>query len=277
MLLIVAIMVAIHFWQLSRSRASQSRVEASHAAAASNSAAALIAELMRDPKARPEVGQVLVTIVNAVAWRLKLLLTGVIVVLLSLGLAITPRRIKLDKTGAEMSGGAEDAPSAAQAVAAVARPRPMKSRRTTMPSISTMKLIGAGIAALLLILLVADRGRWMHRAHSDEAQLAAICAEVRSAADNPKLDCKRTGEQVIVLGESISAAKAAIADQNAKVAALGQETAQQQAATAKASQAAQERARTAEATSRRLDASSRSSAAQAQPCAPSKALTEAWR
>jgi hypothetical protein len=76
-------------------------------------AKALIGELMRDPKARPEVGQVLVTIVDATAWGLKLLLAGVIVVLLSLGIAITPRRIVVSKAGAEMSGGDGDAPPAA--------------------------------------------------------------------------------------------------------------------------------------------------------------------
>jgi hypothetical protein len=81
-------------------------------------AKALIGELMRDPKARPEVGQVLVTIVDATAWGLKLLLAGVIVVLLSLGIAITPRKIVVNRTGAEMSGGDESAaPAAAQAVA----------------------------------------------------------------------------------------------------------------------------------------------------------------
>lgn len=68
-------------------------------------ARALIGELMKDPNARPEVGRVLTTIVDAIAWGLKLLLAGVIVVLLSLGIAITPRRIALNKTGAELSGG----------------------------------------------------------------------------------------------------------------------------------------------------------------------------
>lgn len=70
----------------------------------------LINELVRDPKARPEVGQVLIIIYEAQAWGLKLLLGGVLVVLLSLGLAITPRRVKIDKTGAEMSGGEDPVP-----------------------------------------------------------------------------------------------------------------------------------------------------------------------
>lgn len=73
-------------------------------------AKALIAELMRDPHARPEVGTVLTTVVDAVAWGLKLLLAGVIVVLLSLGIAITPRKIAVNKGGAELSGGDADVP-----------------------------------------------------------------------------------------------------------------------------------------------------------------------
>lgn len=72
----------------------------------------LITELVRDPKVRPEVGHVLVIIYETMAWGLKLLLGGVLVVLLSLGLAITPRRIKVDKTGAELSGGDDAAPVA---------------------------------------------------------------------------------------------------------------------------------------------------------------------
>ena len=75
-------------------------------------ARALIGELMRDPNARPEVGKVLVTIVDATAWGLKLLLAGVIVVLLSLGIAITPRKIVVNRTGAEMSGGDDEPPPA---------------------------------------------------------------------------------------------------------------------------------------------------------------------
>jgi hypothetical protein len=70
----------------------------------------LITELVRDPKARPEVGQVLIIIYEAMAWGLKLLLGGVLVVLLSLGLAITPRRIRIDKTGADLSGGDDALP-----------------------------------------------------------------------------------------------------------------------------------------------------------------------
>ncbi len=85
----------------------------------------LINELVRDPKARPEVGQVLVMIYETMSWGLKLLLAGVIIVLLSLGLAITQRRFKGEGLGGsfEFSGGDTDgaAPAAAQAVAASAQ------------------------------------------------------------------------------------------------------------------------------------------------------------
>lgn len=77
----------------------------------------LITELVRDPKARPEVGQVLIIIYEAQAWGLKLLLGGVLVVMLSLGLAITPRRIKVDRTGATLDGGNTDVERTANAVA----------------------------------------------------------------------------------------------------------------------------------------------------------------
>ncbi len=82
----------------------------------------LITELVRDPKARPEVGQVLVIIYEALAWGMKLLLAGLIVVLLSLGLAITARKFSGDVLGNKfnMEGGDQDAPAAAQAVAAAA-------------------------------------------------------------------------------------------------------------------------------------------------------------
>lgn len=79
----------------------------------------LITELVRDRNVRSEVGAVLVTIINALAWGLKLILFGVIAVLLSLGLAINRRSLKLSRAGLDMSGG-DDAPAPAQAAQAVA-------------------------------------------------------------------------------------------------------------------------------------------------------------
>ena len=82
----------------------------------------LITELVRDRQARPEVGQVLIIIYEALAWGMKLLLAGVIVVLLSLGFAITARKFKGEFLGNkfEGEGGDPDAPAAAQAVAKAA-------------------------------------------------------------------------------------------------------------------------------------------------------------
>ncbi len=87
-------------------------------------AKALITELVRDRNARPEVGTVLVTVVDALAWGLKLLLGGVILVILSLGFVLGPVKWAWKGpagTSGEVSGG--DAPAAAQSVAAAAADR----------------------------------------------------------------------------------------------------------------------------------------------------------
>jgi hypothetical protein len=84
----------------------------------------LISELVRDRNARPEVGSVLVTVVDALAWGLKLLLAGVILVILSLGFVLGPVKWAWKGpagTSGEVSGG--DAPAAAQSVAAAASDR----------------------------------------------------------------------------------------------------------------------------------------------------------
>jgi hypothetical protein len=77
----------------------------------SDFATRLISELVRDREARPEVGGVLVTIINALAWCLKLLMGGIIAVLLAMGLAINPRRLRFGKDGLDMSGGDEPSPA----------------------------------------------------------------------------------------------------------------------------------------------------------------------
>lgn len=62
----------------------------------------LIGDLLRsEPKAPPpkEVGAALDVIIGAIAWGLKLLLAGVVVVLLSLGFAITQRRFDFHGPG----------------------------------------------------------------------------------------------------------------------------------------------------------------------------------
>jgi hypothetical protein len=98
-------------------------------------AKALIAELVRDRNARPEVGTALTAIIEGVMWGLKLVLGGVIVVLLSLGIAITPRKVKVDRTGAELSGGdvPETPAEAAQSVAGAAAERAGEIAEKTLP------------------------------------------------------------------------------------------------------------------------------------------------
>jgi hypothetical protein len=146
-----------------------------------------------------------------------------------------------------------------------------------IPGLSTVKLIGGLVALLLLAALVADRGRWMHRAHNAEAQLAAICTATRAAANQPKLDCKQVPQQITFMGEAVQALSNSLKVQNAAVSALGEQTKAQQAEAAKARQKAAESAQEAEAASQRLDASSRQKPPQGPACAPSKTVEEQWR
>lgn len=75
----------------------------------------LIADLLRHTSANPppaEVGDALDTIISAIAWALKLLIAGVLVVLLSLGFAITPRNFEFHGPaglGGKFGGGDEAA------------------------------------------------------------------------------------------------------------------------------------------------------------------------
>lgn len=137
-----------------------------------------------------------------------------------------------------------------------------------------MKLIGGLVVALVVLGLIADRGRWMHRAHNAEAENATVCAAVRAAADNPRMDCKLAAQQVGLLGQAIVNLKAGVVHQNAAVSALATESARQKAEAAKAVLSAQGRAREAQATSSRLTASSH---AGGPPCEPSKVLKGSWR
>jgi hypothetical protein len=108
-------------------------------------------------------------------------------------------------------------------------------------------------------------------------QLAAICTATRAAANQPKLDCKQTAQQITFMGEAVQALSNSLKVQNAAVSALGEQTKAQQAEAAKARQKAQERARGAEAAADRLIASSRSAVPQGPPCKASKAVEEAWK
>jgi hypothetical protein len=140
-----------------------------------------------------------------------------------------------------------------------------------------VKLIGGLVAALILAGLLADRGRWMHRAHNAEATNAAYCIDARQAANNPKLDCKQTGQQIIELGRTIGTLTTALHKQSDAVAAMGAETVRQQKAAEDARKAAEKRAGAAQSTVERLSASARAPERQSKPCEPSKALVGAWR
>lgn len=145
-----------------------------------------------------------------------------------------------------------------------------------IPGLSTVKLIGFLAVILLVLGLVAERGRWMHRAHSAEAENATVCAAVRAAANNPKMDCKLAAQQIGLMGQSIADLKTGIAHQNTAVHALAAESDRQKAEAAKAVLNAAARARASQVTSDRLAASSRSGAVQAKPCEASKVLSDAW-
>lgn len=73
----------------------------------------LIGDLLRHTGPTPppaEIGQALDTIIGAVAWGLKLLIAGVLVVMLSLGFAITPRSFEFHGPagmGGKFGGGDE--------------------------------------------------------------------------------------------------------------------------------------------------------------------------
>lgn len=62
----------------------------------------LIDELIRDPKVREAVGDVLTTIINAQAFNMKLAMGGIIVGILSLGLVISARTLKASGLGANL-------------------------------------------------------------------------------------------------------------------------------------------------------------------------------
>lgn len=86
-----------------------------------------------------------------------------------------------------------------------------------------VKLIGGLVAALILAGLVADRGRWMHRAHDAEAQVTAACDATRKASARPKLDCKQIPQQIQFLGDALSDVRTKTATAQAQDAANARE------------------------------------------------------
>lgn len=77
-----------------------------------------------------------------------------------------------------------------------------------MFGLSYEKLIGGLAAALFLLGLIAERARWMHRAHDAEAQVTAACDATRKAANRPKLDCKQIPQQIQFLGDALNDVRA---------------------------------------------------------------------
>lgn len=134
----------------------------------------------------------------------------------------------------------------------------------------------AALAALLVFLFVS-RSHWIDRAHGDEAQLTLICTATRDASANPKLDCRQVPAQIRELGNSVRNLEAALAHQNAAIAALAAKSAEQQQMAADARKRAAERVSGAETVAQRLQESARHSPPPGAPCAPSKALQEQWQ
>jgi hypothetical protein len=92
-----------------------------------------------------------------------------------------------------------------------------------MPSWLSLKLVGGLVAALILLGLVAERSRWMHRAHAAEAQAAADCQAIRNASNRPKLKCDEAPQQIQFLGDALNAVAAKTAAAKAEDAAHARE------------------------------------------------------
>lgn len=149
-----------------------------------------------------------------------------------------------------------------------------------LPVLSTAKLVIIAVIAAVVLIFIGLALRWHSLLLDRDDHLAAICHETRVASGLPKLNCDEVIPEIDALGQAVVTLKSALADQNAKVAALGKQSADQQAAAAQASKTAQERAQRAEATAARLIASSRAGGApagSAAACQPSKVLQESWR
>lgn len=140
-----------------------------------------------------------------------------------------------------------------------------------------MKLLGAALAVAALLWLVQSRSHWKDVAGARADELAGICAAAREASNNPRLACRDSARQVRHLGEAVGALQRSVSRQNAAIEAMERRSAEQQAAAGEAVAAARGRAEAALAVSGRLTGSSRSSERQAQPCAPSEALVDAWK
>jgi hypothetical protein len=146
-----------------------------------------------------------------------------------------------------------------------------------MFGLSTVKLIGLAIAAAAILSFVTLAFHWKSTMTERGAQLSTICAAIRAAADNPKMDCRAVPQQIGELGKSIANLKAALADQNAKVVALGAETVRQRGLASQAAQEAAQRAKAPARASDSLQASARAPERLTKPCEPSDTLKGAWQ
>lgn len=132
----------------------------------------------------------------------------------------------------------------------------------------------------LIALLTVSRSHWIDRAHGDEAQLSAICTTTRTASGNSKLDCKATATQIGLMGQAIDTYRTALGSQNAKVKALGEQSASEQKIAAEAEKQAKESADEAEAVRDQLLRAARSAAARRAPgdhCEPLPQVKGQWQ
>lgn len=130
------------------------------------------------------------------------------------------------------------------------------------------------IAAIIGFLAIS-RSHWIERARADESRAELVCKAVREVAGRPRQACELNEIQIQAFGKSIRDLEGALAEQNARIEALGRQNANLQAQAAEAKRQAARSAGEAESVSARLDASSRQ--APARPCPVSKALEEQWQ
>jgi hypothetical protein len=146
-----------------------------------------------------------------------------------------------------------------------------------MMGLSTIKLIGLGVGALMLLGLILGLKHYKSLADDRGAKLATICQATREASGHPKLACSDVPAQITFLGQAVTALSNALKTQNAAVAALGAQSEREKAEAATAVLKAQGRAREAEGVADRLTASSNAGGLPGAPCEPSKAVKEQWQ
>lgn len=127
----------------------------------------------------------------------------------------------------------------------------------------------------LIAFLYISRSHLQAQVKADKAAEAIVCHAVRDVAGRPHQDCRLSAQQIRAFGKTIATVEGAMADQNARIRALGQQNAALQAAKAKAEKIAVRRSQEAQSVSDRLMESSKHP--PAKPCPVSKALEEQWK